>query len=180
MNEGWKEQSPGTGLHSSIKSKNTCIYWECKLGTSPKEEEVQPETPQDYGARFRRGLGKRIRSTSPAIGRTPRHTPLLTVKLHLAGEEVEAVVDTGASASVVGKRLACKLWIWKRARKVKVKQGDGSSLRGNFVVNTSFKIMDFSSVLGEFAVDAEVLHIWNRDIILELSWLMENGFSVDT
>ena len=50
------------------------------------------------------------------------------VKVHLAGEEVEAVVDTGASASVVGKRLARKLGIWKRARKVKVRQGDGSYL----------------------------------------------------
>ena len=44
----------------------------------------------------------------------------MTVKVHLAGEEVEAVVDTGASASVVGKRLAPKLGIWKRAKKVKV------------------------------------------------------------
>ena len=47
--------------------------------------------------------------------------PLLMVKVHLAGEEVEAVVDTGASASVVGKCLARKLKIWKRAKKVKVR-----------------------------------------------------------
>ena len=60
-------------------------------------------------------------STSPTVARTPRHTHLLTLKLHLAGEEVEAVVDTGASASVVGKCLARKLGIWKGARKVKVK-----------------------------------------------------------
>ena len=66
------------------------------------------------------------------------------------------MVDTGASASVVGNRLARKLGIWKRARKVKVKQGDGSHLEGNFVVNTTLKIMDFSSVLGKFAMDAEV------------------------
>ena len=110
-----------------------------------------------------------MRSTSPAVGRTPRHTPLLTVKLHLAGEEVEAVVDTGASASVVGKRLARKLGIWKRARKVKVRQGDGSSFEGNFVLNASFKVMDSSSVLGKFAIDAEVLDIGNRDVILGLS-----------
>ena len=106
--------------------------------------------------------------------------PSLKVKLHLAGEEVEAVVDTGASASVVGKRLARKLGIWKRARKVKVRQGDGSSLGRNFVVNTMFKIMNLSSVLGKFAMDAEVLDIGNRDVILGLTWLTENGFSVDT
>ena len=89
-------------------------------------------------------------------------------------------MDTGASASVVGKRLALKLGIWKRARKVKVKQGDGSSLGGNFVVNTRFEVIDLSPVLDKFAMDAEVLDIGNRDVILGLSWLTENGFSVDT
>ena len=44
------------------------------------------------------------------------------VKLHLAREEIEAVVDTGASASVVGKHMASTLEIWKRMRKVKVWQ----------------------------------------------------------
>ena len=91
--------------------------------------------------------------------------------MHLAGEEVEAVVDTAASASVVGRRLARKLGMWKRARKVKVRHVDRSLLGGNFVVNTSFKVMDSSSVLGKFAMDAEVLDIGNRDVILGLSWL---------
>ena len=93
----------------------------------------------------------------------------MTVKLHLAGEEVEALVDTGASASVVGKRLACKLGIWKRVRKVKVRQGNGSSLEGKFVVNTTLRVMDSSSVVGKFAMDTEVLDIGNRDVILGLS-----------
>ena len=100
--------------------------------------------------------------------------------MHLAGEDVEAVVDTGASASVVGKRLALKLGIWKRAKKVKVRQGDGSSLEGNLFVNTTFKVRDSYSISGKFAMDAEVLDIGNRDVILGLSWLTENGFSVDT
>ena len=89
-------------------------------------------------------------------------------------------MDTGASASVVGKRLACKLGIWKRARKVKIRQEDGNSLGGNIVFNTAFKVMDFSLVLGNFAMDAEVLEIGNMDVILGLSWLTENRFSVDT
>ena len=104
----------------------------------------------------------------------------MTVKLHLAGEQVEAVVDTGASASVVGKCLAYKLGIWKRARKVKVRQGDGCSLGGKFVVNMTFTIMDFHSVLGRFTIDAEVLDIGNRNVILCLSWLTENAFLVHT
>ena len=102
------------------------------------------------------------------------------VKLHLAGEEVEGVGDTVASASVVGKRLARKLRIWKRARKVKVRQEDGGSLEGNFVMNTKFKVMELSSILSKFTMDAEVLDIGNRDMILGLSWLTENGFSVDS
>ena len=93
----------------------------------------------------------------------------MIVKLHLAGEDIKAVVDTGASASVVGKRLARKLGIWKRVRKVKVRQEDGSHLKENFVVITTFKVMDSSTVLGKFAMDVEVLDIGNRDVILGLS-----------
>ena len=89
-------------------------------------------------------------------------------------------MDTGASASVVGKRLVCKLGIWKIVRKVKVKLRDGSSIEGDFVVNTLFKVMDSASVVGKFPVDAEVLDIRNRDMILWLSWLTQNAFSVDT
>ena len=180
MHEVREKQSPGTGLQGTITSKNTYILWQCKPEASSEEEEVRWRTPQDHGAWFRRGFRKRIRSTSPAVGRTPRHTPLLTVKLHLAGEKIEAVVDTGASASVVGKRLARKLGIWNRARKVKVRQGDASTIGGNFVVHTTFKVMDSCLVLSKFGMDAEVLDIGNRDVILGLSWLTENGFSVDT
>jgi len=57
----------------------------------------------------------------PTVGRTPRHTPFLTVRIYIAGEEVEAIADRGASAPVVGQRLAMKLGVWKRARKVLVK-----------------------------------------------------------
>ena len=96
-------------------------------------------------------------------------------------------MDCAASAPVVGKRLAKKLGVWKRARKVNVRQGDGSRLSGgNFIVNTSFKVFDFissptsSTVLGKFSLDAEVLDIGNKDCILGLSWLTENGFLVDT
>ena len=46
---------------------------------------------------------------SPPVGRTPRHTPLLTVRFTIAGEEVDAKVDTGASAPVIGERIA-KNW----------------------------------------------------------------------
>ena len=94
--------------------------------------------------------------------------------MHLVGKEVEAVVNTEASASVVGKCLARNLGIWKRARNVKVRQGDGSSLGGNFVLNTTFKVMDSSLILDECAMDAEVLDIKNRDLILGLSRLTEN------
>ena len=83
-------------------------------------------------------MRKSIRYTLPAIKCTPRYKPLLKVKLHLTGEEVEAIVDTVVSAAVVEKRLACKLGIWKRARKDKVRQGDGNLFSGNFVVNATF------------------------------------------
>ena len=89
----------------------------------------------------------------------------MTVKFHLAGEEVEVVVDTKANTSILRKCLVRKLGIWKRAKKVKVRPGDECSLEGKFVVNTSYKVMDSSSVLGKFTMDAEVLDMGNRDVI---------------
>ena len=47
-------------------------------------------------------------------------------------------------------------------------------------MNTTFKVRDSYSISGKFAMDAEVLDIGNRDVILGLCWLTENGFSVDT
>ena len=83
--------------------------------------------------------------------------------------------------------MAKKLGVWKRARKVNVRQSDGSHLSGgNFIVHTSFEVFDLVSsttsptVLGKFSLDAEVLDIGNKDCILGLSWLPDNGFLVDT
>ena len=102
-------------------------------------------------------------------------------------EEVEAIVDCAASATVVGKRSAKKLAVWKRARKVNVRQGDGSHLSGgNFIVNTSFKVVNLvlpataPTVLYKILLHAEVLDIGNKDCISCLSWLTENSFLVDT
>ena len=88
---------------------------------------------------------------------------------------------------MVGERLAKKLGVWKSARKVHVRQGDGSdSSGGNFIVNKSFKVFDFDSstasptVLCKFSLDAELLYIGKKDCILCLSSLTEHGFLVDT
>ena len=40
--------------------------------------------------------------------------------------------------------------------------------------------MDYYLMLSEFPMDAELLHIRNRDVIFRLSWLTENVFSVNT
>ena len=61
-----------------------------------------------------------------------------------------------------------------------MRQGDGSSLGGDFVVNTTYKVMDSSLVVGKFAMNREVLDIAHRNVIRGLSWLAENRFSVDT
>ena len=63
----------------------------------------------------------------------------MTVQILITGEEVEAIVDSGASAPVIGPRIAAKLGVLKRARNVKVRQGDGSYLSGEkYIDNTSF------------------------------------------
>ena len=50
---------------------------------------------------------------------------------------------------------------------------------GKYIINTLFGTYDSSLALVKFAMDAEVLNIGSRDIILGLFWLTENGFSVD-
>ena len=100
--------------------------------------------------------------------------------MYLVVEEVDTVVDPITSASVVGKRLACKLGIWTRPRKVKIRQGDGSFLGGNYVVNIDFKVIITSLALGKCVIDTEVFDIGNSDIIWGLSGLMENRFLMDT
>lgn len=135
---------------------------------------------QYYGGRFRGGIGKESSSTSPAIPWTPQYVPLWPVQLQHAGEEVKAVEDTEASIIVLKKCLTYKLVIWKRAWKVKVRKGDGSILEGNFVLNTCFKVRDFLLVSGKFTIDGKVLYVGSRDLILGLSWFMENAFLIDT
>ena len=55
----------------------------------------------------------------------------------------------------------------------------------NFITNTSFKEFDFVTPptspigLGKFSLDAEFLDIGNKDCILGLSCVTENGFLVD-
>ena len=57
---------------------------------------------------------------------TSQYHPLMTVQLHVAEVVIAAVVDIGASASLVQKRLAWKLRMWERVPKVQVKQGNVS------------------------------------------------------
>lgn len=47
------------------------------------------------------------------------------------------------------------------------------------VVNRLFSIMDSSSVLHKFVINAEVLHMGNRYLIWGMFWLIENWFSLD-
>ena len=93
--------------------------------------------------------------------------------------DVEAVIDTGATAPVVGPKIAKWMGVWKWAKSIRVKQGDGSFMKGGkFVVNLQF----FFTVLkhnNQYPIDAEVLDIGYRDMIIGLSWLKKNAFSVD-
>jgi len=183
MSEIWKEGTLRSRLQNWVAGQNT-PPWETteRQPTTCQQQEAmhRSRTSQDHRVRFR-GIGKRIRSVSPTVRRTPRHKPLLTVRITIAGEEVDAVVDTGASAPAIGERITKKLGCWKKARKVKVPQGGGSTLAGGkYVVNTTFKVFSEGSLLSRFILDAEVLDIGKRDVILGLSWLEEHGFWVDT
>jgi len=70
------------------------------------------------------------------------------------------VVNMGPNTPVMGERIAKKLGCWKRARKVRVRQGDRSTLAsGKYVVNIVFKVFSEGSLLGRFILDTEVFYI---------------------
>lgn len=121
---------------------------------------------------------KPVRCPSAAVGRTPRHTTRLAVRIQLAVEDIEGIVHCAGSVSEVGQRIAQKLVGCKTAFKYHVGQGDGSHLfAGNFIVNTWFNVFDFvtcgtsATVVGRYSLDAEVLDIENKDCMSGLFWL---------
>ena len=92
---------------------------------------------------------------------------------------VEAVIDPSATAPVVGPKIAKRMGVWKRAKSIRVKQGDDSFMKGGkFVVNSQFSFTALKHN-NQYPIDAEVLNIGHRDMIIGLSWLKENAFSVD-
>ena len=106
-----------------------------------------------------------------AVGRIPRHELLLTVPVKIAGIFINAIVDCGASGPVIGPKIAKRLGVWKRAKKINIQQGDGMTIKGGkYVANTHIWIKTReASELRKFALDAEVLDIGPRDAILDLS-----------
>ena len=59
--------------------------------------------------------------------------------------EVEDIVDSRVVATIYAERMTTKLGLWKRVRKVIVKQGNRSHLcEGNFRINSINEV--FSSV----------------------------------
>ena len=64
------------------------------------------------------------------------------VTLHVVGEDVEVGEDSVTCLSILENGLTRTLRIWKVARKAQFRERDGSVLKRNLVVNTSFKIMD--------------------------------------
>ena len=75
--------------------------------------------------------------------------------------------------------------IWKRATKARIRQADRTHMKGGkYIVNSSFVIPGALQetplpLFNKFNLDAEVFDIGHKDVILGLSWLKENGFSVD-
>ena len=106
----------------------------------------------------------------------PRHDPLLIIELLFNGISlpVKALIDSGASAPIISLKLAEKLG-WQQKASIQLTQADGTKLESSKVVSTQFNIGSCT-----FQLDAEVLtNMGNRQLILGLSWLRENGFMIN-
>ena len=113
---------------------------------------------------------------------TPRHDPLLIVNVNLHQKQprsqrmisVGALIDSGASAPVMSPKLAKKLGWEKREQPIRMTQADATKLESRHIICTQFSIGN-----REFQLDAEVLDIGSRQLVIGLSWLRENGFILD-
>ena len=77
--------------------------------------------------------------------------------------EVEAIVDIRATTPVVGPKIAKCMGVWRRAKKIHIKQGDSLNMKGGkFVVNLRFSFLDKP---GEYPLDAKVFDIGHRNMI---------------
>ena len=83
---------------------------------------------------------------------------------------MEAVVDLGAIAPIVGPKIAKRMGVWRHVKKICVKQGNSPNMKeGKFVVNSCFSFLNKPD--SEYPLDAEVFDIGYQDIIIGLSWL---------
>ena len=122
----------------------------------------------------------------------------MAVPIIITGQKVEAIIDCGASGPVVGRAIGSCLGVWKRARKISIRQANKSKLKeGHYIINNTIIIPEAKSVnhpaivkagtvnrkaesvINKFSLDVEVFDIGQKEVVLELSWLKENGFSVD-
>ena len=109
-------------MHALISGELTRHPSEVTRDRACQQEGLNPSgTPSNHRVGIRRGFRKRLRSPSPPVVRSPHHTPVLTVRIQLGGEEVAAIGDCAETAPVVGKRLGKKLGVWKSARKVHIR-----------------------------------------------------------
>ena len=111
----------------------------------------------------------------------PRHDPLLTVDVKFQVPQtktmisVRALIDSGASAPVMSPELAEKLGCQPRpGPPIWMTQADGTKLESDRMVSTKLCMRN-----REFQLDAEVLDLGGRQLVIGLSWLRENGFILD-
>lgn len=96
----------------------------------------------------------------------PRHDPLLTVEVQFDNLEtpIRALIDNGASASVISPELATKLGWQERPYPMQMTQADGSKLESRQVVSTQFSMGADKD--RKFRVNAVVLDIGARQFII--------------
>ena len=92
------------------------------------------------------------------------------------------LIDTGCTGAAVGRRFAEKLgkdevFVRKDAGRVKIRQGDGSVMKGGELAVASDIKFGFSGT--QRKLEADVLELGDRDVIVGMSWLQENGAQID-
>ena len=121
-----------------------------------------------------------VASTNAKALIAPCHYPLLTVdvKFHVPWTKsmisVKALIDSGASAPVISPKLAERLGCQPRKCYIRMTQANGTKLVSCRMISTKLCMRN-----REFQLDAAVLNLGERQLVIGLSWLRENGFILD-
>ena len=107
------------------------------------------------------------------------HAPLLTFEARLPdiSRRIQVTIDTAASGACIDRKLAERLPLLPRTRPLTLHQAQGSILVTH-TISTELRVVQ-DDLYACWELDAEVVDLEGRDILLGQGWLQQQGAIID-